>query len=169
MTKRIHILTLIFGILLSSCITDEQCRQNRYVQFIAGLYHVNINQTTNIKTTTSYSIDSLTVKGLVFDTINLKYIYSDSILYNKSKSVNKLYLPLHKFENLTKFEVKLNEQFDTLTIIHKNADYYISLECGCLKIHSIDTVLTTNHFIDSVKIINYNVNTTNVENIRIYK
>jgi hypothetical protein len=154
---------------ITSCVTDEKCRQNTYVQLIAGMYHVTKNQTTNTTSTSSLSLDSLTVKALKLNSTQTAYIYLDSILYNKSTSVSKIKLPLHKFENTSKYELKFNNTIDTLTFIHQNSDYYVSLECGCLKVHTIDTVLTTNHFIDSVKISNYNVNTTNAENIRIFK
>ena len=164
-----HIQILFCFLHLTSCFVDEQCRENKYVALNAGFYHVVKNQTTGVSTKTTLSIDSLTVKGLIFDSITSKYVYVDSILYNHSKSINKIYIPLHKFVNVSSYEVTLNTKTDTLTVLHTNSNEYLSLECGCLKVHSIDTVLTTNHFIDSVSITKHNVNTSNAENIRIYK
>jgi len=154
---------------LSSCIVDEQCRQNKNVELGATFYHVSKNQTTGAVSQLSLTIDSVTVKGLSYDSVNNKYFYVDSILYNKSKSISNVYLPLHKFSNTTKYEVKFNTTVDTLTILHTNSVQYLSLECGCMKVHNLDTVLTTNHFVDSVRIINHNVKTDNAENLRIYK
>ena len=163
------ILILYCFVNLTSCIVDEQCRQNKNVALYAGFYHVVKNQTTGIITKSTLTIDSLTIKGLKFDSIYSKYVYVDSILYNKTKSINKINIPLHKFVNVSKYEVTFNTKIDTVTILHTNSDEYLSLECGCLKTHVIDSVQTTNHFIDSIKISNNNVNTNNAENIRIYK
>ena len=156
-------------ICLSSCIVDEQCRQNKNVELGITFFHVNKNITSGLITKTALSIDSITVKGLNFDSINKKYIYIDSIIYNNAKLINNVYLPLQKFKISTKYELKFNLKIDTITILHSNSDEYLSLECGCIKIHNIDTITTTNHFIDSVSIINHSVKTNNAENIRIYK
>jgi len=154
----------------TSCVVDEQCRQNKNVELGISFYHVTKNQSTGILSKISMTIDSITVIGLSYDSLKKKYVPVDSILYNKSRSISKIYLPLHKFINITKFEVKFNSTIDTVTIFHKNSDEYLSLECGCMKIHSIDSVSITNNFnIDSVRIINNNVKTNNAENLRIYK
>lgn len=165
LTVTLILLTTIFF----SCVVDEQCRQSKTVQFVANVYHVSINSQTGVITRTAKTLDSLTVRGLLTDTINNKYFYTDSVLYNSQKSLSSFNLPLHKFSNNSKYEVKFNAIADTITILHTNSDVYLSLECGCLKTHSIDTVLVTRHFIDSVSISNHTVNTTNAENLRIYK
>jgi hypothetical protein len=153
----------------TACTTDEQCRTNKDVEMGIGFYHVVIDDSTKIITLSSLSIDSLTIKGLKYDSLNLKYFYADSIPYNNSKSISKIYLPLHKFNVESKYEVTFNQTRDTITVLHENIDDYLSLVCGCMIIHNIDTVLTTNHFLDSIQIINHNVNTNNVENIHFYK
>ncbi|HJV78223.1 MAG TPA: DUF6452 family protein [Paludibacter sp.] len=168
-----------------SCAVDESCRTNRSVLMDIGVYHVNKTDTS--KTVTAMSIDTLTIKGLKFDSSAKKYIYVDSILYNKAQTVNKINLPLHSFESTSVFEatftirkITINPvtskndttyitKNDTLTVLHQNTDKYLSLECGSIKIHSVDTILTTNNFIDSIRIINRKVNNINVENIQIYK
>lgn len=152
-----------------SCTVDEQCRRNKIVEMGIGFYHVVKNDSTKIVTTTSLSIDSLTIKGLKYDSIAQNYVYVDSNLYIKSKLTSKIYLPLHKFKVESKYEVTFNQTKDTITVLHENADQFLSLECGCIKIHTIDTVLTTNHFVDSIRIINHNVNTNNAENIHLFK
>jgi hypothetical protein len=134
-----------------------------------GLYHVVKNQTTAAVTTSALSIDSLTIKGLKYDSIAQNYVYVDSNLFIKSKLTSKIYLPLHKFKVESKYEVTFNQTKDTITVLHENVDQFLSLECGCIKIHTIDTALTTNHFVDSIRIINHNVNTNNAENIHLFK
>jgi hypothetical protein len=168
MKKTQYIFYILCLIATLSCATDEQCRTNRIVTLELGLYHVATTDTTRISS--AASIDSLTVKGLIQDTLTGKYTYSDSILYNNSKKVSKIYLPLNKFKTSTSFELTFDTTKDTLTILHQNINDYLSLDCGCIKIHSIDTAFITNkHFVDSIRIINHTVNNVNAEHIQIYK
>lgn len=128
-----------------------------------GLYTKTLNKTTQKYTISALSIDSITIQGL--DTMG---ILVNSLLYNKSKKISKLYLPLNKFVPVSRFVVTFNKTTDTVSILHSNSNLYLSLECGCLKVHTIDTVLTTNHFIDSVSIQNHNVININAEHLQIY-
>ena len=179
----ILILSLFVGF---SCAVDESCRTNRSVLMDLGMYHVTKTDTS--KVTASFSFDSLTVRGLKYDNTANKYVYTDSILYNNEKSISKINLPLHSFESTSVFEVTFNgktikanvvtnkndttvyvNKKDTLIVTHQNTDKYLSLECGSIKIHSVDTILTTKNFIDSIRIVNRKVNNINVENIKIYK
>ena len=169
MKNSIYILVLFCILLGTSCANDEQCRQNRYIALKIDFFHVEANKARDTIKTTILVFDSITVKGLKYDTLTSKYVYTDSIISIKSKS-SSLDLLLHKLSTVSKFEIKFNKSIDTLTVIHTNSDYYLSLECGCLKTHNIDSVFSTNHFgFDSIRISNPKVNTNNAENIRIYK
>jgi len=186
MKKTQYIVFTLCLIAAFSCAVDESCRTNRSVLMDLGMYHVNKTDTSTI--TTAFSFDSLTVRGLKYDNAVNKYVYTDSILYNNAKAISKINLPLHSFESTSAFEVTFNGKIiktntvtnkndttvyvnkkDTLTVTHQNMDKYLSLECGRIKIHSVDTILTTNNFIDSIRITNRKVNNINVENIKIYK
>lgn len=169
-SKQISFLYLFvtFLVAFSSCTGNQECRQNRYVMMEAGLYHVSYNDVTKTYTTSVLSFDSLTVQGFVTDSITGQESLVDSLLYNNARSVSKILLPLSKFSNASRFILDFKGIHDTLTIYHTNNDQYLSLECGCIKIHNIDTILTTHNFIDSVKIIIHNVNTTNAEHIHLY-
>jgi hypothetical protein len=157
----IYIVIIFCLFVIASCTNDETCRKDRYVAIHAGFYTIKTD-TLGIHSRASLTIDSITIQGL--DSIGQLV---DSILYNKKKD-SKIYLPLHKFKNQSRFIVSLNDTIDTLTILHTNYDQYLSLECGCIKTHSIDTVLTTNHFIDSILINNHDINTIDAEHIQIY-
>jgi len=159
--KHITKIILLLAILLTvSCNNDEQCRKNRYVKMQVGIYHVTYNPTTKTRTATYLTIDSLTVKG----------IGVDSILYNNEKSKYSMTLPLNKLDTVSKFQVTFNNTTDTVTILHTNYDTYLSLECGCIKTHTIDSVKTSNHFLDSVSISIHDVNTSTSakEHIKLY-
>ena len=148
----------------ASCNADEKCRKDKFVKLQVGIFHVGYNATTLSKTTNFLNLDSISVRG----------IGVDSILYNKSKKIHNLTLPLKKngYANVVSaFEITFNNTVDTVTIIHNNTDDYLSLECGCIKTHKVDTVLTTNHFLDSVTISVHDVNTSTSakEHIKLYK
>lgn len=161
-----HIKNIIFLICIlavASCVSDDQCHKNKYVKMQVGIYHVTLNGTTKTTSSAYMNIDSITVKGIGASI--------DSSLYNKTKAIHNLTLPLNKFTSESKFEITFNQITDTVTIYHTNYDTYLSLECGCIKTHTLDTVLTTNHFIDSVHISIHDVNTSTSakENIKLYK
>jgi hypothetical protein len=166
MKQIIYLLLIIFFISATSCTVDDQCRKDRTVEMIVGFHKKTIDSTTYLYTTSALSVDSLTVQGM--DTLGTLI---DSVLY-KNVTASIISLPLNKFVNKSKFLITFKHITDTVSVLHTNTDVFLSLECGCLKVHSIDTVLTTNHYIDSVKISLHNVlngNTTNAENLQIYK
>jgi len=157
------LLLIAFVLLGISCASNENCTEDRIVKLGVGFYTQALTDTAkNIYTTRAINLDTLSVRGLATNGTLI-----DSILY-KSKSIQKIYLPLNKFENGSKFVLTFKTAKDTVQVLHTNSNYYISLECGCMEVHSIDTVLTTNHLIDSIKIINHKVNATNAEHIQIF-
>ena len=186
MKKIQYLIFLLCAVVGFSCSVDEGCRTSRSVFLELGIYHVNKTDTSRI--VSAMYIDSLTVRGLKFDSLSKKYVYVDSIIYNRMRGLSKINLPLHNFEPISIFEITFNNKTitkniltgkndttlilnkkDTLTISHENKDDYLSLECGTIKIHSIDTANIIKHFADSIKIINRIVNNVNAENIQIYR
>ena len=159
MKNKSTILLIFILIFAVSCTVDEGCRKSKTVNMGIGFYQTVLNTSTQKMTKTALSIDSLSIQGLGVD----------SMLYNKSKKISKVILPLNKFALESRFVVTFDTTKDTITVTHTNTDDFLSLECGCIKTHTIDTVLTTNHFIDSVKIAIHDVNTTNAEHLQIYK
>lgn len=173
MKKNIFFLWLLSLILITSCAVDEQCREKKSVLSKIGFYHVVKNATGDTITTSALSVASITVKGLKYDSVSKKDILMDSILYNNSSTLSSISLPLHNIGTISKFEITFNQIKDTILVIHENSYQYLSLECGCIKAHKLDTVLTTNNFIDSIRIkspiVNAASTTANAENIRLYK
>jgi len=159
----IYILLIPFLLSALSCAVDEECRKERIVKTDVEFIKRTFNPINNTYSSSALAVDSLTVQGL--DTLG---VLIDSVLYNNQKRVSLINLPLNKFASESTFIIKFNQTTDTLTIYHTNTDVFLSLECGCLKTHTIDTVLTTNHYIDSVKILNHNVNTTDAKHLQIY-
>lgn len=144
---------LIATVMMNSCTQDETCRENKDVRLNAGFYTSG--------TTNALSVDSLKVFGLERE---------DSSLYDVNKSINNIKLPLNKKQELSIFVLnfRANQVIDTLFVLYTNQDYFISYECGSVITHKIDTVITTEHFIKSVKIINHDINTTDVQHLQIF-
>lgn len=137
-----------------ACTNDNSCHENRYVVMTSDFY----TQTND--TTTTYTMDSIWVEGLG----------NDSILYQNTKSVSSISLPLQKLRDTTQFVIRFNNIYDTLTVVHTNIQQYLSLECGCLVTHQIDSLLTktTYHKVKKIKVKYTNVSTTAKENLQIY-
>lgn len=151
----LFIITLSVGIL--SCDTDDTCRKNRTVLLGMNFYMASINSKTNQLVVQNLTIDSLWIKGEGLD----KYFYS-------KESKNSVKLPLNSFAQESKYMMRFNETIDTVLIKHQNFTDFLSLECGYIRTHKIDTVISTNNFIDSISINQENVGTIYVENIQIH-
>jgi len=63
--KQIIYLLLIFVLFsVVSCAADEECRKNKTVAMIVGFHKNTLNTTTNLYTTSTLTVDSLTVQGI---------------------------------------------------------------------------------------------------------
>lgn len=154
----LNILIIIFlSIGFFSCNTDETCRKSRTVLIGMDFYLDTINKQTNQVVVQKLTIDSLWVLGE-----NL-----DKFFYAKQKT-NTIKLPLNLFENETSFQMRFNKTTDTVTIKYKNITEFLSLDCGYIRTHEIDSVISTRNFIDSITILNQKVGTIYVENIKIH-
>lgn len=155
---------------ITSCATDEQCRENKTVISNIGFYHITKSLIGNTITSSPLTIDSISIRGLIYNSTSKMYILMDSLLYRNALAKSNVLLPLNKFSSISQFEITFNYKTkDTISVLYEKSDQYLSLDCGCIKVFKLDTVLTTSHFIDSIRITNHIVNTTNAENIHLYK
>ena len=154
----LNILIIIFlSIGFFSCNTDETCRKSRTFLLGMDFYLDTINKQTNRVVVQKLTIDSLWVLGENLD----KYFYA-------KQKTNTIKLPLNLFENETSFQMRFNKTTDTVTIKYKNITEFLSLDCGYIRTHEIDSVISTRNFIDSITILNQKVGTIYVENIKIH-
>lgn len=147
------------GIAVLSCTSDEECRKEKSVALSIAFKKNVLNQNTGKYTVSNLTIDSIWVRGL----------NSDSLIYNKKRNVQSIDLPLKKFSKSTGFTIRFNTVTDTIFIFHQtNENYFLSLECGCIAVHSIDEVISTHNYIDSISVINNDVNNTKATHIQIF-
>lgn len=152
------ILPLMLVVSLISCNQqDDTCRKSRKVTLNATFY----TDFTNDKgkyVKEKLVLDSLTVKGVGIETL----------IYNNKKKTDVMELPLQVFKETSSYSLTFNDIVDTIIVKHKNNLEFLSVECGSIRTYSIDTVFFTKHFIDSIAIQQKNVNTIKIENLQIY-
>jgi hypothetical protein len=160
----IKILFLTISVIFSACTSaNDDCRETIDTQLLAKFYEIAETQKEG-----EYAIKAITI-----DSISVKGYETDSILYNNQKNVSTIKLPLKKFDTQCTFGILFNNVTDFITITYTNSEpYFISLECGCEILPTIETITFTHNYIDSVEIVNKEIkpvlNNQNAENIKIY-
>lgn len=141
--------------LLAGCRPDTICRQDTDIAMGVSV-RWTLTDTTGA-TTPQTAFDSLSVQG----------VGNDSILYNNSKNLSSLWLPLRIDTCLTAFALLWHGKADTLFIRHDNTRHFISQACGCTVYHTIDTIWHSGSAIDSITILNSSVENTRQENVQL--
>lgn len=146
-------IVLALLVLLAGCTSTEECRESLDVNFKMGLYtHTDLKEST-------LSVDSVWANGLA----------KDSFLYKNTKKQSSISLILDASRSQSDFIIRFNDIKDTLSVFYTNNNaYYISLACGCIPAHTIDEVISTHHYIDSVRIVQREVTNVNAEHIKIF-
>ena len=99
----------------------------------------------------------------------------DSLLYDSAK-LSVMELPLQMNDNMSVFVVRqLCESendtcyiADTLWVKHENSVEFVSVECGSVIVNKIEDVQWTVNRIDSVTVLDPNVNRAGKNNLKIY-
>ena len=154
MNPKYNILIFItLSILFFACNNDETCRKVRYVGMNVTFYTDTINIKTDDTVQVAQSFDSIRAHGIKSDLIDI-----DSIIKSSGKTIQ---LPLNQLNPTSKFAIKCNKSlFDTLTVYYTNNYQYLSLECGTIRVHHLDSVLTKKSYFYKVKIENPEVDAT---------
>lgn len=148
---------LLFCLLLTGCISDPSCYQQQKITAGLGLDSMVI-------WSPDHTVLVVTDK---WDTVSVTGIPNDSVLYNQSRGLNRLQLPLRPDTNVTTFRLDWHQLSDTIFIRHLNDYKYISFACGCYVYYVIDSVWSSHHFIDSFYITDSDVQDQDTENIRL--
>lgn len=146
-------LLLAFMLFLVGCTSTEECREDLTVSLKAGFYnHSNSKEA-------ALSVDSVWLNGLE----------RDSFLYKNSKKLTAVNFVLDAGKTQSDFIIRFNDIKDTISVFYTNNNgYFISFACGCISAHTIDEVITTHHYIDSVRIVQREVINVNAEHIKIF-
>ena len=157
-----HFYIYIVGLLLmASCTVDTACHTTKKIRAGVGLDSMWVWNEEHTAITITDKWDTVSVRG----------IGSDSVIYNHAKNIKSFSLSLRADTNITQFEIEWKHQLDTLSIRHINDYQYISLACGCVVYHVIDSVWSRRHFIDSTYIVESDVQAIDagheIENVRL--
>ncbi len=153
-----YLLTILFFFLffcLTSC-RDEYsiCNLGKDVKFFAGFYQkIAGNEVT------------ATAPNLTIALLN-----TSNPIYNNEANVTVFSLPLNGTVDSAKYVITIanNLPKDTLTIVYTSQSNIISAECGSAIYNNVTKLYSTYNTIDSVKIILPAVNTSLLQNAKIY-
>ena len=109
-----------------------------------------------------------TVKYTSWDSITVELLGEYNLLFDNGKSISKLPMPLLPDTTISTFLITFHEQTDTLFVEHTPRQYFVSLACGCAIYHTITAAWSTDPRVDSVQILNANVENAVQENLCIY-
>lgn len=117
------------------------------------------------------SADSVTSAGDMvhyaqWDSIAVVGVGSD--IGMQSKAVKTMGLELRPDANMTMYLMLYHNQIDTLYIQHTPRQQFISMACGCAVYHTITAAWSSDPRVDSVSIINANVESIAQDNLCIY-
>lgn len=147
------------ALLVTGCTThDGECHEEIHTLMGVELYSTQYNAQEEVYKPTPYNVH-LQVYG----------VGNDSLLYSLDKSVKEIALPLNNFDTISQFVIAMDSCIgDTLQIIHTSKNKFVSFECGCKFEHSIKSYNYTNHEIDSILLLNPEVNDINAKHLRIF-
>ena len=117
--------------------------------------------------------DSINQKGHIvkytsWDSITVELLGEYNLLFDNGKSISKLPMPLLPDTTISTFLITFHEQTDTLFVEHTPRQYFVSLACGCAIYHTITAAWSTDPRVDSVQILNANVENAVQENLCIH-
>jgi hypothetical protein len=144
------------AMLLVACTAETTCRKDMAVAMVLTLQADSINQKGH------------TVKYTSWDSITVELLGEYNLLFDNGKSISKLPMPLLPDTTISTFLITFHEQTDTLFVEHTPRQYFVSLACGCAIYHTITAAWSTDPRVDSVQIINANVENAVQENLCIH-
>ena len=153
-----YIALVVCAMMIVACTTDTTCRQDMEVAMGVTLHADSLNN------------KGLAVKDTKWDSITVETVGSNGIgiVVDNKKGLSKLTLPMRPDTTRTAYIITFHEQTDTLFVEHTQRQYFVSLACGCAIYHTITNAWSTDWRVDSVVILNANVENAVQDNLRIY-
>jgi len=145
--------SLLFLLVLFAC-TDDQCHLDTETL-------LKVEMSVNDPSTPGKYIDSLAVYAPE---------WTDSLFYKNEGEGKSLWLMLSPQQDTTTFIFTSNlvEQNDTLNFIYQRKQTLLSAECGFVTHYTIDTILHTKNYIDSLFLEKNSITTDEQGLVKIY-
>ncbi len=134
-----RILIFIISILITSCISVEICNDDNNSVMVAKF------MTLKDELPADSTVASLSLYGI-------REGRPDSLLYNNQLAANTFEVPLDQHHDITRFVLQINEQTDTLEIMHTQDLYMISYDCGFGNLFTIENIGISSGVIKSAEI-----------------
>jgi len=155
-SKIVYVCVYVCVFVLIGCRNDSVCHEDREIGWVCELRRAYLDD--NNQRQVANSVDSLTVVG----------IGQAEPLYNNSKKIGRIVLPMHTQKDSTLFTLLYHNVLDTLCIHHTNQQKFISMECGCIVEHDMTKVRTTNHWISRIEVLTDTMRTAGQTNMNIW-
>jgi hypothetical protein len=139
-----RILIFIISILITSCISVEICDDDNNSVMVAKF------MTMKDELPADSTVASLSLYGI-------REGRPDSLLYNNQLNTNNFQVPLDLHHDFTRFVLQINEQTDTLELMHTQDLYMISYDCGFGNLFTIENPEISSGVIKSAEIKNEKV------------
>ena len=165
----LHITSFIAMVfLIAACTSETTCHKDMTVNMAVTLQADSLNEKQH------------NVRYTSWDSITVQIVGENTILWDNKKGVKQLPLFLHPTSQdpnlpetetssvITAFAMTYHLQTDTLYVKHTPRQYFVSLACGCAIYHTILNAWSSDPRVDSVQIINANVENAVQENLRIH-
>jgi len=130
--------------------------------------HSNVTSTmkVHVKTVTILA-DSTQLFG-VADSLTIGMIGTDSLVAKNAHNQSDYKVELNPKSDTTDLWLLYHGKHDTIRLYYSNDIYYVSMACGCAITHQLDSTTDTMHAIDSLIIVNTNVDMSEDTNLEIW-
>ena len=115
---------------------------------------------------TDVTINKELPDGTVVEEIVKDSIIRDTLI-NKQSNLSSFNVPLSYGDETTFIIDYDGEREDIINIKHRNIPYFLNIDCGTMMFHEV-TEVTASNGIDSIQIINPNIDNYEKENFKIY-
>lgn len=176
--KKLPIILLLFlvvsGYLLQAC-GDSDCPLTTTsfarFDFLSSKNHASIKLTEETTVTGFIRADVIVrdtlPDGSIKETVVKDSLLNDTII-NKEKSLSALSLPL-SYTSKTTYVIHYTQKMrDTIEVSHQNIPFISDIECGTMMFYKVESLKYTTNALDSVVIVNPNINNEEKRNFNIY-
>ncbi len=157
MRNRIFFIAILSAVfLITSCRDDYSiCNPTKDVRFIGGFYQ---------------RISGVDVP-IQAPSLSIILLNAANPIYSNEPNLLEFSLPLNQQVDSAKYVLSLgnNQPLDTMTIVYSSQNAPADANaCGLYFVHTISKIYTTKNTIDSVKLIQPLINTSAMQNAKIY-
>lgn len=142
-----------------------------HFDFMSSTGHTPLKWDTTL-TVTGFTAADVTVRDTLEDGTVKETIVLDSLLeqtlYNKESGLGSLSLPL-SYGSRTTYVIHYTQRLrDTIVVTHRNIPFISDIECGTMMFYEVEEVKYTTKSLDSVVIVNPNIDNEEKKNFYIY-